>query len=153
MSINAGEFNGENNKKIMKKYKGDDVKPWMKKYCSTARTLVRGAWFFDFLACLIGQICHDRTAKTSKMAVKAYDTGLAPHHPWALRKTAGLALKAIKSREKFLKSLLDEQTLVTGAEYSEEKFYEDFSDIHLNCEKLAKQLWTLVRENGFDKLP
>jgi len=107
MSINADEFNGENNKKIMKKHKGN-VQPWMAKYCSTARTLVRGAWFFDFLSSLIGQMMTDKTLKTSVMATKAYEVGLGPHHPWALRKTASLAMKAMKAREKFIKSLLDE---------------------------------------------
>ena len=79
----------------------------MNKYCSTSRTIFRGCWFFDFLHSLTKDLVEDKTVKASKIALKAYNVALGPHHPWALKKAAGVAMKAIKAREKFQKSICE----------------------------------------------
>lgn len=72
-----------------------------------------------------------------KLAQKAYDVALAPHHPFLLKKAAGVAMKACKKREKFIASIQTEQQKVMGAEYPEEKLYEDFAQLGELCGKLA----------------
>ena len=84
------------------------VKPWFAKYCSTSRTLYRGCWLFDFLGNLCVGIAQDRESTMSKLGSKAYKEALAPHHPWALRQVAGVAIKAIKRRDKFVLSVCKE---------------------------------------------
>jgi hypothetical protein len=77
----------------------------MAKYESTSRHLYRGCWFFDFLHSLFTDFVGDRTVMMSKLAQKAYDVALGPHHPFLLKKAAGVAMKACKKREKFIESL------------------------------------------------
>jgi hypothetical protein len=81
-----------------------NVKPWMSTYNSTARNLFRGCWFFDFLHETFKGLTADRTTKLSKVATVAYNKALGPHHPWVLRKVAGLAMNAINYREVFVKN-------------------------------------------------
>lgn len=95
------EFNSENYKSISKKMNKEDIQPWMNGYASTARTLTRGCWFFDFLhVCFKG--LHDQPeAKLSSMATAAYNEALAPHHAWVLKKIAGVAMSAVNYRNVF----------------------------------------------------
>lgn len=153
MKLNCITLNGENNKKAIKKLKKDEVLPWMNKYCSTSRTIWRGCWFFGFLSSLTNDLVNEKELKASKIAVKAYNYALAPHHPWALKKAAGIAMKAIKAREKFQKSICEQQAKETGAEYVEENFFADIGAISILTEKLEKQMTAYCKENGFDKLP
>lgn len=89
----------------------------------------------------------------SQIAIKSYNEALGPHHPWALRKVAGVAMKAIKNRQKFIDGMVKEQTAVNGTEYTEEQMYKDFNKLGEQCGVLAKHLWAFCKENGFDKLP
>ena len=62
-------------------------------------------------------------------------------------------MNAINYRAVFIKSMRDEQTLVLGQEYSEERVYEDLKLLSDQAGILAKHLWALCKQNGFDKLP
>ena len=44
----------------------------------------------------------------SKIAQNAYTFGLAPHHGFMLKKVAGVAMNAIKRRDKFIAGLIEE---------------------------------------------
>lgn len=79
--------------------------PWLYSYNSTARNLYRGCWFFDFLHEIFKGVTEDRKSKLSKLATDAYYKALGPHHPWVLRKVAGVAMNAINYREVFFKNL------------------------------------------------
>lgn len=102
------EFNSENNKSVLKKMDKANHKPWMSTYNSTARNLFRGCWFFDFLHEIFKGLTDDKTMKLSKVAGAAYSKALGPHHPWVLRKVAGVAMNAISYREVFVKGYCDE---------------------------------------------
>ena len=66
----------------------------------------------------------------SKIAGQAYDTALAPHHPWALKKVAGMAMRAVKAREKFEPVFISDMARLTeNKEYSIETMMADF--VHL----------------------
>ena len=102
----------------------------MTKYESTSRTLYRGCWFFDFLFKIFEQITQKRDDKMSKIAQAAYTFGLAPHHGFMLKKVAGVAMNAIKRRDKFIAGLVEEQSKVQGIKYNEEMAYADFTELH-----------------------
>jgi hypothetical protein len=129
------------------------VQPWFAKYCSTSRTLYRGCWFFDFVAALLQGLSADRESMMSKVALKAYKEALAPHHPWALKQAATLAMKAVKKREKFIASVCKEQTEVRGQDYSEAQFYEDFAKLGQLSGAVAGQLWQFCKAKDLVKLP
>lgn len=105
-------MNKDDNKKALKKFNKDDIKPWMTKYESTSRTLFRGCWFFDFLYTVFQGIYEKREDKMSKIAQGAYTFGLAPHHGFMLKKIAGVAMNAIKRKDKFIAGLIEEQSKV-----------------------------------------
>jgi len=125
----------------------------MAKYQATSRTLYRGCWFFDFLAILMEDFEKDRDLKCSVIALKAYNQALAPYHPWALKKIASIAMKAIRARDKVVVSVLKEQSEVQKKEYTEEDFYNDAKQIGEKSREVAKHLWAFCKENEFDKLP
>ena len=86
----------------------------MKDYCSTSRHLWRGVWFFHFISILFKDVNTNRKDSISSIASKAYTKALAPYHPWLLRKIAGAAMLAIRGREGFINSLVEEQTKMSG---------------------------------------
>ena len=110
--LNIQKLNGENKKTITEMKK--NAQPWMKDYCSTSRHLWRGVWFFHFLSILFKDVNTNRKESISSIASKAYTKALAPYHPWLLRKIAGAAMLAIRGREGFVNSLVEEQTKVSG---------------------------------------
>jgi hypothetical protein len=89
----------------------------------------------------------------SKIANEAYKFGLAPHHPYLLKKIAGVAMNAIKRKDKFIAGMIAEQSKVQNVEYTEEMCYQDFTDLHKHCETLSKHLWAFCKENELTKLP
>ena len=151
--LKCQELNLDDNKKAIKKLAKEDVKPWMAKYTSTSRTLYRGCWFMDFLAAIFLGVNEDKECKLSKVAGAAYATALGPHHPWMLRKIAGVAMNAINYRAVFIKNICDEQTKVLGEEYTEERCYDDLRILGEAASVTAKHLWALCKENGLDQLP
>ena len=96
----------------------------MYQYQSTAWIVVRGAWFFDFMGELMRLVVVDRDMPLRKVAITAYETKLAPHHPWMLRKLVSVGLNACTSREGFLKSYVKEkQELNPDTPFTEKDAY------------------------------
>jgi len=55
------DFNGDSkNKKPLKRWKKEDIKPWMYKYEATSRHLWRNQWLFTFLAKILSRIANER---------------------------------------------------------------------------------------------
>jgi hypothetical protein len=76
----------------------------------------------DFLKVLMTDFNADRDGKCSQIASKAYKSALAPYHPWALQKVAGIAMNAVSRRDKVVASFVTEQTKLLGS-YDEIKLY------------------------------
>lgn len=75
-------------------------------YVSGARSLLRLMWFLDFLYCLLTSLVNDADNREMKaIGQDAYDTALAKHHPWILRKTIGAAFHFLPSKANFMKNL------------------------------------------------
>ena len=84
----------------------------LQNYQSTARTFLRGAWFFDYIGYLIKRFVDDREIPLGDLAKESYSATLAPKHPWIIRTPARWAMGLIASREEFIDSLCKEQTVV-----------------------------------------
>ena len=110
-------------------------------YQSTSRTLVRGAWFFDFCRVLFKQFTTDKSMPMSDVARFSYKQTLAPKHPWLLRHPCNWAMGLIVNRQEFVGSILKEQSLVLGTAYSEADCYSDFVELTNYCEELSKYIW------------
>lgn len=82
MSLGVESLNGENNHKLLKKDKKDQ---WEWTYTSTGRTVLRNLWLLDFLSTLMTLLHSKREMTFSGCAKEAYNVGLGPHHPWAIR--------------------------------------------------------------------
>ena len=130
-----------------------NAQPWMKDYCSTSRHLWRGVWFFHFLSILYKEVNTNRKDSVSSIASKAYTKALAPYHPWLLRKLAGAAMMAIRNREGFINALVDEQTKISGKQYTQEMIYQDLQQLGEDCHTLYIALESFCKSNGIDKLP
>ncbi len=72
-------------------------------YVSGARSLLRLMWFLDFVYHLLRHLLDNPAATLRDSATVAYDTALAPHHPWLLRKTIAAALMVLPPKATFLK--------------------------------------------------
>lgn len=81
---------------------------WMKNYVSAGFVVVRGAWFFEYLESTLDCLCFKREMQCSDVAIHAYDSALARHHPWFLQKGAKLGMRLAASRATFIKNLRDE---------------------------------------------
>jgi Glycolipid transfer protein (GLTP) len=79
-------------------------------YVSGSRSLLRLMWFLDFIYHLMHNLTSQADKELSESAQSAYDTALAPHHPWLLRKTIGGAIYFLPSRSHFLQNLDPEAT-------------------------------------------
>ena len=101
-------LNKDDNKSIIKKhYKKEEVQPWMKKYASTSRHLWRGQWFYEFVGQMLKAIVEQREPKISKLAKETYQKYLAHRHNAFFSRVAQAAVIAVRSREKFIKGLID----------------------------------------------
>ena len=77
----------------------DKKDSWEYKYVSTARTGLRNLWLLDFLSIFMKNLYEDKTTSLGHCAKDAYSKGLGPHHPWAVRQGAKLAMMACPSRD------------------------------------------------------
>ena len=112
LELGVTKLNGKHNKKLVK-----DKISWQYTYTSTARTVTRNLWLLDFLYVLMSNLADDATATLPSAVKEAYSQGLGPHHPWILRKAAGVAMIAVMSRETFEKD--------TGATIEDYKVFKD----------------------------
>ena len=126
----VADFNGDSkNKKPLKRFKKEDIKPWMAKYEGTSRHLWRNQWLFAFLALILTRICKEREEKLSKLAKEVYKDVLKQRHPYWLQKVANAAMLAVNSRPKFLKSYIDEQSQVQNRAYTDEDAYAEILEM------------------------
>ena len=93
------ELNGDNNKKKLGKAKAGT---WEYTYNSTSRNLVRMWWLTKFLSKLLDNLVNNPTMTLVQGAKDAYQTGFSEHHPWLVRKGAGLAMMAAGSKDSLL---------------------------------------------------
>lgn len=106
IQLNIHELNGENNKD-----KGHKKKTQYYEYVSGTRTLLRLTWFLDFFYNIVNR-CITQPDKSFCDCIKlSYDSALAPHHPWLVRKGAGVALAmAPNKREKGMKAFFGRES-------------------------------------------
>jgi len=102
--------------------------------------------FFDFLTILLQNLETNRTMKVSECCKKAYDEGLGPHHPLAVRMGAKAAMSFTPSREKFLKELFPEGL-------SEEEKYQAFKQCIETIAPVREFLWNYYGEHKLKDLP
>ena len=96
--INLGviQLNGDNNSKKLDKSKKNS---WEWKYNSSGRNLVRMWWLTKFLTKLLSNLITREEMSLVNACQDAYQTGFAEHHPWLVRKGAGLAMNFAGSKE------------------------------------------------------
>ena len=99
--INLGviQLNGENNSKKLDKSKKNS---WEWKYNSSGRNLVRMWWLTKFLTKLLSNLITRDEMSLVNACQDAYQTGFAEHHPWLVRKGAGLAMNFAGSKESLM---------------------------------------------------
>lgn len=93
IQLNIHNLNGENNSKLGHK-KG---KSEYYEYTSGSRTIVRLSWFLNFLHNIFRNLLDTDDAFNSSLK-KAYNEVLAPHHPWLVRKSVGVAFGFASSK-------------------------------------------------------
>lgn len=72
-------------------------------FVSASRSVLRLMWFLDFVTTLLRGLLEDGEGKSlSQLARGAYDSALAPHHPWLLRQTVSAGLLMLPSKDAFL---------------------------------------------------
>ncbi|XP_070568507.1 ceramide-1-phosphate transfer protein-like [Ptychodera flava] len=72
---------------------------------SGSRTLLRLHRSLEFIAELLRSIKESESdAKVSSLASTVYSETLAKHHPWLIRKAAGLAMYTLPSRKQFMET-------------------------------------------------
>ena len=77
-----------------------------KKKASGARTLLRLHRALEFISAILKKIRDsDNNKKFSAEAVQAYDSTLARHHPWLVRKGVHVAMLMLPSRPELMKKL------------------------------------------------
>ena len=99
--INLGviQLNGDNNSKKLDKSKKNS---WEWKYNSSGRNLVRMWWLTKFLTKLLSNLITRDEMSLVNGCQDAYQTGFAEHHPWLVRKGAGLAMNFAGSKESLM---------------------------------------------------
>ena len=96
IALEVIQLNGENNKKKLDKAK---MTSWEAQYNSTGRNLVRMWWLTKFLTKLLDNLINRHDMTLVAACQDAYTTGFADHHPWLVRKGAGLAMMAAGQKE------------------------------------------------------
>jgi len=108
MEKNIMPFNLDDNEYMLTKWAKKDKLPFMNKYVSTSFYFERGAWMFDFMACMFKLLVEERDWSNYSIGVKAYSDTLAANHNWILRNTVKFILLAITNRDTFEKTYMKE---------------------------------------------
>eukprot|EP01138_Halocafeteria_seosinensis_P016347 gb/GECG01016678.1/.p1 GENE.gb/GECG01016678.1/~~gb/GECG01016678.1/.p1 ORF type:complete len:249 (+),score=42.21 gb/GECG01016678.1/:1-747(+) len=112
---------------------------------SGSRTLLRMMWFLDFTWKLLTELYDHHDKKLRTCASEAYEFGLAPHHPWMLRKTISAAFYALPYREDFMKHLaggVDDPEIMN-------KLHAATSSL----QKVRDSLWAFYKKHELTELP
>lgn len=112
---------------------------------STARTVLRLLWFFDFLKDMITNLITCPDWKLSKCCTKAYNSALAPHHPWPVRLAAKLGIKTVPNKKEYMDRLLGNKSL--------EEQLGIFKLMIENSTPIRETLWRFYHENRLTDLP
>jgi Glycolipid transfer protein (GLTP) len=112
---------------------------------STARTVLRLLWFFDFLKEIITNVLNNPAQKLSDACSEAYSVALAPHHPWHVRMAAKLGIKTVPSKEEYLNRLIGPMPL--------EKQLDLFRTMLEASTPIREKLWQFYNENRLTDLP
>jgi hypothetical protein len=112
---------------------------------STARTVLRLLWFLDFLKEMITCMVRSPDWKLSKCCSHAYETALAPHHPWAVRMAAKLGIKTVPSKSEYLNRLLGNLDPARQMEMMQQMV--EYST------PMRETLWKFYHENNLTTLP
>lgn len=151
---NIQVLNKDDNSSIIKKHFAKDQRqPWMKKYASTSRHLWRGQWFYEFVGQMLQAIVVQRNEKLPKLAKAVYVKYLSPHHNMILSRVAQAAMIAVRSREKFIGGLIEQQSRVIGQKMTEDDIYKFLELLSQEALLLSQYLLDACRTNGFTELP
>ncbi len=130
-------LNGDNNKKELDKSK---INSWEYTYNSSARNLVRMWWLTKFLTKLLDNLINNQQMTLVSACQDAYTTGFADHHPWLVRKGAGLAMMAAGSKESLMGKWQVQSVLRAAPMHS----YEEL----LRCNAIPMELAMQCNESG-----
>ena len=120
------------------------------KYTSAARSILRLCWFLDFLKVLLTHLCHPcELSSLRDMAQSAYDFGLAPHHPWIVKKTIGAAMIFCPTEAAFWERIVKETQPPRDLE-SVKASLREFLQIMEPC---RLQMWQFFKDNKLEGLP
>lgn len=116
-----------------------------KKKASTARTVLRLLWFFDFLREMITFLINQPELSLEKSCRKAYKKALAPHHPWAVRVAAKLGIKTVPRKEEYMSRLC--------GNISYDRQIEVFQSMMNESSAIRETLWKFYIDNRLTDLP
>jgi len=106
LNLKIHELNGDNNSDF-----GHKKKTQYYTYVSGTRTLLRLTWFLDFFNSILKNSEVEKTKGFNDCIRMAYDKALAPHHPWLVRKGAGIGISLAPSkREKAMNAFFGKET-------------------------------------------
>ena len=88
----------------------------------------------------------------SQLGKECYEKVLAHKHNWFIRTTVNLALNLINSRETFEESLIKEQTIVQGREYTKEELYRDMAEMRGYVKKMYNYIYKFNRDRKVENL-
>jgi hypothetical protein len=90
---------------------GDDGAKSDKRYCSTARTLLRQMWFMTYLLTIFQGLADDVSGKIPRSASElfklAYTEAFGENHGFMLRQAAKVAIMATANKEAFIDTCLE----------------------------------------------
>ena len=160
-SIGIHRINGANHteelKETFKNYKNTPIKKDMeslfKDYQSTARTMQRGAWFFDFVEYILKEFCEHKELSLSQVIRNSYNDNLCKYHNWFIRQGANWAVGLANSREVFNKEITQLQCEVLGRKYSQDEFYNDLKEMKPYITIVTKHIWDWFKRNELQNLP
>ena len=92
IELNLQKLNGDNNSSL-----GHKKKTQYHNYTSGCRTMVRLSWFLHYMITVFKKLVQTELA-FNKCLDKSYDEILAPHHPWLVKKAAGVAFGLAPSK-------------------------------------------------------
>jgi hypothetical protein len=92
IELNIQKLNGDNNSS-----QGHKKKTQYYTYTSGCRTMVRLSWFLHYMITVLKKIVNT-DLPFNKCLDKSYDEILAPHHPWLVKKAAGVAFGLAPSK-------------------------------------------------------
>ena len=112
---------------------------------STARTVLRLLWFFDFLKDITTNLVNHEDWPLAKSCRKAYKSALAPHHPWHIRFGAKIAIKTVPSRKEYMDRVFGNRP------YSEQLA---MFQTMLDCSNpIRETLWNFYKQHKLTELP